>query len=98
MGALSIDERRRGDETELVLSGELDLSTAGALSAALASAAEHGPTVLALDVAELSFCDSTGLRALLSSPGPDPLVLRCVGPQLGRLLDLTETRDRFRIE
>jgi anti-sigma B factor antagonist len=48
--------------------GELDLSTAPALAARLDAARRHGavPRVV-VDLTDLEFCDSTGLRALLGA-------------------------------
>jgi anti-sigma B factor antagonist len=45
--------------------GELDLSTAGRLCRAIQAVA--GSRRLVIDLSELAFCDSTGLRALMSA-------------------------------
>ncbi len=48
----------------LHLSGELDLASAATLALALEGPIEHGG-VIGLDVAELTFMDSTGIKALV---------------------------------
>lgn len=48
----------------VVLSGELDRDTTGHLEAACRLLGDAGPPVWVLDVAELTFCDAPGLRAL----------------------------------
>jgi anti-sigma B factor antagonist len=53
------------DETVLRLSGELELHNARVLDEAVASAQARGTRRVVLDLAELSFMDSTGLRHLL---------------------------------
>ena len=50
----------------LHLSGELDLATAPALAAALEDSIRLGGTI-GLDVAELSYMDSTGIRVIFNT-------------------------------
>jgi anti-sigma B factor antagonist len=45
--------------------GELDLASAPALSTLLAEAAEEGDAAVTLDLSEVSFIDSSALRALV---------------------------------
>jgi anti-anti-sigma factor len=74
----------------LRLSGELDLVSEPILEAALERA--KGKRVR-IDLAELAFMDSTGLRALLSAARAYP-ELKLRGPlqaPVRRLLDLTQT-------
>jgi len=56
-----------GDTAVLRLHGELDMATAPGLGRALSTALDSRPTVLALDLQELSFVDSTGLRVLITA-------------------------------
>lgn len=56
--------RRANGSSQLALAGELDLSTVEELSAALNELVPEGGRIV-LDVSELSFMDSTGLRVLL---------------------------------
>ena len=85
--------------------GELDLSTAGRLCRAIqgAAASAAGRPRLMLDLTELEFCDSTGLRALISAVrevevggGKAALAVTPGGP-LDRLLELTGLREFTRI-
>ncbi|MFD3535993.1 STAS domain-containing protein [Streptomyces sp. NPDC058664] len=52
------------DTVELRLAGELDLATVPLLQQAAATALATRPRHLNLDLAGLTFCDQTGLRAL----------------------------------
>jgi anti-anti-sigma factor len=49
----------------LTLRGELDLSTIDELEAAVASRVDGRPELVVLDLRELTFLDSTGLRLML---------------------------------
>lgn len=49
----------------LRLSGELDLASAGELDTAIAELCTDGARRIAIEMGELSFMDSTGLRSLL---------------------------------
>jgi anti-anti-sigma factor len=53
----------------LTLSGELDLSTVGALHTALQDVIGRKPSALVFDLADLTFMDSSGIAALLSAVG-----------------------------
>jgi anti-sigma B factor antagonist len=59
-------ERREGDVTVVALSGELDFGTVRQVQTRLAELRDEGePTVLDLD--ELTFMDSTGIRLVLTA-------------------------------
>jgi anti-sigma B factor antagonist len=65
--AFSVRLERRGDAAVVVPTGELDLATAPALEASLNRAfADDVPRVV-LDLRELEFIDSSGLRTLLTA-------------------------------
>ncbi|MET7968980.1 STAS domain-containing protein [Micromonospora sp. NPDC005305] len=57
--------RRDGGPACLRLAGELDLATAPELNAAIDRLAAEGHRELLLDLAELTFCDSTGIAAFV---------------------------------
>ena len=63
-----VHSRHEPDRVVLTLSGELDLSAAPQLAAEIARA-ESDPvrTILVLDVDDLSFVDSSGLRVILAA-------------------------------
>jgi anti-anti-sigma factor len=50
----------------LALSGELDLASGGVLAEAIARACSAGAPRLILDIRELEFIDSTGLREIVA--------------------------------
>ena len=61
-----IEESSRNGTTVLTLHGELDLASADGLSARLAELRDDGEPVL-LDLDQLEFIDSSGLRVLLQA-------------------------------
>ncbi len=73
------------------LKGELDMATAGDLSALLTTAADRLDPVV-LDLSGVSFMDSSGLRALLRAARSDdcgPVVVKDPSPQVRRLLEIS---------
>jgi anti-anti-sigma factor len=73
------------------LSGELDMASADTLRNALQPVVQSNGH-LVLDVEDLTFIDSSGLRALVQLSaqmnGAAPLVLTQVSPSVRRLLDI----------
>ena len=67
MTTLNVETDRKADRTVIVLSGELDLSTASSVEAELASAEKKRPPLIVMDLRGLQFMDSTGLRLLLAA-------------------------------
>ena len=65
--AFSVRIERRGDTAVVVPTGELDLATAPALEASLARAFRSDAGQVVLDLRELEFIDSSGLRTLLTA-------------------------------
>ncbi|WP_431976926.1 STAS domain-containing protein [Micromonospora haikouensis] len=57
--------QRDGGGACLRLAGELDMSTAPELTAVLDRLTEQGERHLLVDLAELTFCDSTGIAAFV---------------------------------
>ena len=62
-----ITTRRDGDSVLVVLSGELDLATAGQLDAAIRDAEETDIDRIIVDMSAITFVDSTGLSVLLDA-------------------------------
>ncbi|GAA0420856.1 anti-sigma factor antagonist [Acrocarpospora corrugata] len=84
------------------LSGELDLFTVSHLRLRLREAAAIvTPPQVVLDVEDLTFCDSTGLGALLAalreSEKPGRFALSCVQGRLARVLKVTGLEKSFDI-
>ena len=65
--AFSVRIEQHGDSAVVVPTGELDLATAPALEEALGRAFESGSARVVLDLRELEFIDSSGLRTLLTA-------------------------------
>lgn len=89
------------DGGAIVVHGDIDMAGGPVLEAALLQRDEH--QVLVIDLGDVSFIDSSGLRSLLGasrrarSRGAE-VVLRAVGPEVARLLDITGTTSQFVIE
>ncbi|MFE6866643.1 STAS domain-containing protein [Kitasatospora sp. NPDC057692] len=88
-GELRITVRREGPVRIVAVGGELDHDSADGLRTVLAGPREDGLARILVDVADLRFCDSTGLNILLQArqdaelagvrlevAGPRPAVLR----------------------
>jgi anti-anti-sigma factor len=58
---------QRGGAVHLVLSGELDISTAQRLEDDLRRVEAERPPLIVLDLQQLTFMDSTGLRLLITA-------------------------------
>jgi len=103
---LAVEVSLGPDRARVFIRGELDLATAPALQQRvgelLATNGQHRSLVV-LDLDELTFCDSSGLRALLqladhSRQVGTTLRLTNVGARLRQLLELTHTTTRFNID
>ena len=84
------------ERARLQLRGELDLAAADELSAKLDEACAVAPSELIVDLAELSYCDSSGIHVLgkaaawCESNGID-MRLTCVRENVRRVFELTNT-------
>jgi anti-anti-sigma factor len=61
----AISEQVQGARVRLTISGELDLSTVGVLARHLDERLRESPDTLTLDMSDLTFMDSSGLRQLI---------------------------------
>ncbi len=76
--------------------GEVDMSSAGDLAASIATASAEGPLVI--DLREVSFMDSSGLRELLlvaDGRGERLAVVVAADSAVGRLFEIAEVADRL---
>ena len=102
--AFSVSAGGSGSERVLQVSGELDIASAGELrSAGEAALNDSACTALRLDLAEVSFMDSTGLGVLIglrnsAEAGRKDLVIANPSPTVSRLLDLSGLLGVFRVE
>jgi anti-anti-sigma factor len=92
------------NERVLRLVGELDGAGAGMLSAAVSELGrDELVKTLALDMSDVSFVDSHGLRVLLATDRElsirgAALLLRSVPPYVARLLRVTQLSEHFDME
>ncbi|WP_284741420.1 STAS domain-containing protein [Amycolatopsis sp. RTGN1] len=92
---LHVEARRVDAGAEvLVVSGEVDLLSAGILETAIAAALGRGPALLVIDLTGVSFLASVGMTVLLKAHRDvgDTARLRVVTPErstVGRALKLT---------
>lgn len=92
--SLTVQSRQRDGVVVVAVAGELDMATAPQLQTHIAELLEQGRNRLVFDLAEVSFCDSTGLsvfvRAKNNSDETDGSV-RLAAPQRGvlRILEVS---------
>ena len=84
----------------LVVRGELDVYSAPALDAAVDQALQDGARSLVLDLGQVGFIDSSGLRSIIrarkeAGDGPEAVRIRNPQPATVRLLDITGLTDHF---
>jgi anti-sigma B factor antagonist len=99
---LDLQTETQGDAVRIVLSGELDISTAPRVEEELQRVEADQPAVIVLDLRELEFMDSTGLRVIVSADGrarDDGRSLRLVrGPEaVQRIFRVTRLDERLEI-
>jgi anti-sigma B factor antagonist len=100
---LAIHQQVTPTGSTIRLSGEIDMSTAGAFRRAVEAVLAESPTRVVLDFGAVTFCDSQGLSTLIAlnkaaEAASTSLVLSNVGEFLRRLLDVTGLRPAFSIE
>lgn len=88
-------------EGTVVVHGDIDVAGGPILETAIIQQENHGPVVI--DLHDVYFIDSSGLRSLLGASRRaqqrgSRVVLRRVGPEVMRLLEITATTDEFAIE
>ena len=98
--ALEITVERREDQAVLVLAGELELASTGELEQEVRRARAAGHTVVVLDLRNVAFIDSAGLRILLSLRNDAKrtgytLCLVPPAPAILRIFEITRTGGLF---
>lgn len=89
------------DDGTMVVHGDIDMAGGPLLEASILQRESDVPIVI--DLRDVSFIDSSGLRSLLDAGrrararGAE-VVLRAVGPEVARLLDITGTAGQFTID
>jgi anti-anti-sigma factor len=98
---IEIQSNEQSGSAVLTVSGEVDLATAPALQTALLAMVERGSDKVILDMAEVTFMDSSGLSALLAARdagGEDFEMVLVVGPgMVRRLLETTAIGSLFTV-
>jgi anti-anti-sigma factor len=83
----------------VAVSGDLDISNAGALEAAVASLTSTRPPRIVFDLSELRFIDSAGIAVLLGAASrADDVLLRRPSPAVRRVVELTGLAEVLPIE
>jgi anti-anti-sigma factor len=67
MKTFSVHTERRGEKVHVKLIGEFDLDGAREVEEELKEVEQGRPPLLVLDLSELAFVDSTGMRVILSA-------------------------------
>jgi anti-anti-sigma factor len=90
-----------GRHTQVNLDGELDATTAGALTHAIGQVLHaSAPELVELQVAALTFLDAAGIRCLLTclnatKDAESRLILLDPSPEVNRVLDITGLLELF---
>lgn len=100
---LAVDTAVLGGHATVTLAGELDMSNAELLRAALSTLADQGVRTVVVDLAKLEFIDSTGLSELVqalkrSRADGGEVVLRSPQPATLRVLEIVGLTELFQIE
>ncbi|MGH9027897.1 MAG: STAS domain-containing protein [Acidimicrobiia bacterium] len=95
---MKVDIDVKGSQAQISVAGEVDAHTSTALERAIDQALEAGARTLVVDVAEMSFIDSSGLRVLVqgrrrATEAGGALALRQPSDTVVRLLELTGLRE-----
>jgi anti-anti-sigma factor len=97
-----VRDGQAGQRRPVEVRGEVDLATAPHLEAVVRTTLEQAPDGVVLDLAQLTFIDSSGLRALVAlakdadSRGTS-LALRNLPRHAQRVLELTGLGDWFEV-
>jgi anti-anti-sigma factor len=93
-GPLTVQLDQDGESLTVRASGELDIGTTEVLQKALRHAFDGDAAAVILDVAEVTFIDSMGLRALLwaaEHKDGHRLSVRCGSGAVARIIKITGT-------
>jgi anti-sigma B factor antagonist len=93
---------QRGAAVHVILTGELDISTAQRLEDDMRRVEAESPALVVLDLQQLSFMDSTGLRLLITADtrareGQRKLVIVQGNEMVQRVMRLTRLDERLTI-
>ena len=102
-GRLNVRVEKDAPEARVLLEGELDLASVGLVEERLAEVEARAPERIVIDLEQLTFIDSTGLRTLIQADARAreagrELVLRPGGESIQRVFALTGTNEVLRFE
>jgi anti-sigma B factor antagonist len=90
---LTVSDQWENGAATVAVQGEIDFGTVGFFSARLADVTARNPTQLVIDLAEVSFLDSSGLHAFVrvrkNLPGHCPIILRAARCHVRQVFDIT---------
>jgi anti-anti-sigma factor len=100
LGALTMRSTRDGGAHVIALAGELDLAGAGLLEDELLRVEATDADAIVLDLRELEFIDSTGVRLIYMADararrGDGRLAIRRGPSRVHRIFELTDLADRL---
>ena len=100
MSSAGTDDTSRTELAEVPLDGDVDIASAGEIEARIRSAEAEGPSVILIDLRQVSFLDSSGLRLILGAAiraeaaGRRLVLVR--GPErVQRVFELTNLQSRL---
>ena len=100
--ALTVRDRWNGAEATVTVQGEIDATTAAALSGQLDEVAARNPQRLVIDLAGVGFLDSAGLQAFAHVRGKLPercaVIIRSAQPRLRQVFEITGLSTAFVFE
>lgn len=99
----TVTQEQSADGMVLVLHGELDMTSAPTVEAAVEEVANAGATSIGFDLASVGFIDSSGLRSLLRArerfgDRNNSVTLRSPQRSTCRLLEIAGVVDHFTID
>lgn len=99
---LHIEVARDGGNVVMALHGELDLASAPAFNAQFEEIGGGDPSAIIIDLSELDFMDSTGLRSLLTAherctQSGRRLAVVPGGRQVSRLLEIAKVEKHLNL-
>ena len=97
---LSVTSAAQGDHTVVSVSGEVDAASADVLRSAIAEVIDGGQPRVSIDMSDVSFIDSSGLRVLIAgyksaSAAGGALTVQSPSDPVTRLLEITGQLERF---
>ena len=99
--SFSVETTFDGERALVTVSGEIDAATAGQIESALTEAIERGPAIIEVDLGDVGFIDSSGLRALIVSrqrahDAGHTMMVVATTSAVDRLFELTGLAESFR--